>query len=216
MDNETDYVVKTDQDQEECKENPLHIYYCLCGQMVLVIDSLIEKLPLRPVDHARVIDPHKRVQKITCKDENEVVFIQREKGIEKQYRKKCIKCDLSIFYQFEANSVHAPKFLLTNSVTKESTSTTIYDQISVEPKKVIKNIKREDRGKSGSVTVSTIDEEEEELEAREIANSYTLNARIIEKQLERKGMNKRKQTEDAARRDQEAKRSNIRGTLIDK
>ena len=70
-------------------------------------------MPLRPVDNARVIDTHKRVQKITCKDESEVVFIQREKGIEKQYRKKCIKCDLSIFYQFEHNSPHAPKVIYT-------------------------------------------------------------------------------------------------------
>ncbi len=37
MDNEIYYVVKTYQDQEECKENTLHIYYCLCGKYYIFI-----------------------------------------------------------------------------------------------------------------------------------------------------------------------------------
>ena len=106
------------------------------------------------------------------------------------------RCGLSLFYQHNQNS--SLIFIFDGALSTEANdASNIYNQVlGAESKKVIKNIKREDRGKTSSVTVSTLDEEEEELEAREIANSYTQNARIIEKQLERKGMNKRKAIEE--------------------
>lgn len=102
------------RDQQEYNEsNPLHIYYCLCGQMTLILgkfiiflfnlifllivfqflDCNIDKLPLRKKDGARVIDPAHHAHKITC-EPGETIYVRRDCGIEKQYRFKVnsLKC----------------------------------------------------------------------------------------------------------------------------
>ncbi|KHJ77506.1 hypothetical protein OESDEN_22874 [Oesophagostomum dentatum] len=73
-----------------------------------------------------------------------------------------------------------------------------------------RNVKNQ--GKMGSVTVSTMEgEEEEEIEARETAESYSLNARIVRDALKRKGMIKDKLL---GREMVEGPASKKRGTLL--
>ncbi|RCN53812.1 hypothetical protein ANCCAN_00306 [Ancylostoma caninum] len=79
-------------------------------------------------------------------------------------------------------------------------------------KKIITKRNVENQGKMGSVTVSTMEgEEEEEIKARETAESYSMNARIVRDALNRKGMIKDKLL---GREVTEGPASKKRGTLL--
>lgn len=56
----------------------------------LISDCALEKLPLRKRDGARVIDGSKHANKMTY-DQDEIVHLKRQEGIEKQHRLKCKK-----------------------------------------------------------------------------------------------------------------------------
>ena len=199
---------------KEREERPLQVYYCLCGQMAIVLDRSLESLPLRPCDGSRVLDPSKHTHKITP-EYDEVVFIRRpEKGIEKQHRYKCKGCNLQLFYKHDPES--GVTFIFKNAVVSSAQNRAkkdIYKQVAMEqPKNNVVTKRTRHMGKYSSTTVSTVSDDEDELEEKEIADSYALNAKIIRKQLERKGMTKK--SGDDSQVDEETKKS--RGTLLEK
>lgn len=93
------FVVSDTRDKEEYNDEgtKLFVYYCLCGQLALILDTTIEKLPLRRVDEARVIDAKFHAYKLSSVEGTEV-FLKREKGVERQFRQKCKHCGLWVFY----------------------------------------------------------------------------------------------------------------------
>lgn len=177
-----------DDSKHEYEEEKLKTYYCICGNLSLIIgNSVVEKLPLRKDDGARVLDSSKIAYKITSDTEHpEKVYIKREnKGVEVQKRFKCKNCKLPLFYRFDNPAV---TFIIKGSLSLKSDAFDAGNKSSQNPnknkvfvKKQVKNL-----GKFSSVTVSTIEDEEDEIEAKEVADSFAANAKIIEKQLERR------------------------------
>ena len=207
-------VVCTDtEDQEIYGEKPLYTYYCLCGQMILILDCVLEKLPLRSRDRARVIDKSKHAHRISNIEFDEAVYIRWNDGIEQQYREKCSRCNLPIYYRHSEKDTNV-RFIFKDALVAESESsykTNIYKQMD-KPKEVKLVKHTTNMGKFSSVTVSTMDEDEEDLEAREIADSYAANAKVIQKQLERKGMLGKRQSLQTI---DDIKAKKNKGTLID-
>ncbi|KAM7354376.1 STING ER exit protein [Cochliomyia hominivorax] len=216
-------VCSDSKDQQEYNdETPLNIYYCLCGKLALILDCSIEKLPLRRTDGARVIDGKYHAHKLTYQ-EGETVYIRRkEKGIEKQYRFNCKSCNLPIYYRHESKSditfiIHHALVKTKNDIhlNLDSSSMTANKKLLPgESERVMVTRHTKNMGKFSSVTVSTIDEEEDEIEAREIADSYANNARIIEKQLQRKG-GKLTDAGTRTKQDEGPPGKKPRGTLLD-
>ncbi|KAM8715187.1 hypothetical protein ACLKA7_002263 [Drosophila subpalustris] len=146
-----------------------------------------------------------------------IYICRKGRGIEKQYRYKCRNCNLPLYYRHSSDSQvtfimsnalvrnkgEQPLAQLLAMEAKSNTNTSnatsgppitaaiasVEDSgiVDASGKKVMVTRHTKNMGKFSSVTVSTIDEEEDEIEAREIADSYANNARIIEKQLQRKG-----------------------------
>lgn len=207
-------VVCTDQRQDQRDESALTLYYCWCGQIGLVTDCKIHKLPLRERDGARVIDAKKHNFKLSCIDtrrplrEEDAVYVRWSRDeIEKQYRMKCKKCNLWTFYKHSKDSdlifivkksmnTRPRNPLLAAKIASSSGSASSSSQARPSASTSVRRTEV-NTGRFASVTISTVEEEEAEAEAKEVANSYELNASIVQRELERQNeLRKRRRLDD--------------------
>lgn len=203
-------------------DRSLNVYYCLCGQLFLIIDCTLDELPFRQVDRSRILDGSKHAFKLSKEEKSEhLVYLRRDNGIEKQYRKRCQNCGLFVFYRSDQPNKQAifiiPGSLVsqTSSLGNNRTSQQRPLQLPSLGPDTTRLMKFRELGKFASVTVSTAGEEAEELQAREVADSYAENARIIEKQLMKSGLfktNEKRKRQDSEKED--VKPNRPRGTLI--
>ena len=201
------------RDKQEYEESPLNVYYCLCGNMALIIDSVIERLPCRRQDGARVIDKLQRAFK-SMSQPGDVVYIKREGGVERQLRHKCGKCHLPLFYNHSDNDTRA-LFILKGSLIKNREDAAKVVKKEPAPKKVMVTKMLKEYGKYSSVTVSTIDEDEQELEQREYENSFATNARLVQRQLVKTDSVTRKRAAEVQAIEEKSAIKKKKGTLID-
>lgn len=196
-------IVCTDQKSDPRAENDLTVYYCWCGQIGLILDCKLHRLPLRKRDGARVIDSGEHDFKLSCVDskkplrEEDIVHVKwDDDNIEKQYRLRCKKCNLWVFYKhkLESNVIFIVNKAMNvrprNPMLAAKIAPTSYSRTS-QPgtsgsSSTYRKTEIDSGGRFASVTTSTMEEEEAEAEAKEVANSYEINAAIIQHELNKR------------------------------
>ncbi|CAH8557211.1 unnamed protein product [Dicrocoelium dendriticum] len=164
--------------------------------MTLIIDCLIENLPLRARDDSRVIDISKRAHKITAtprhKVENPVGDFIISGALKLQDDQTALPSSVlqakrPVRYADESSA----NARLLEALAAEAAAVQS-DSNSLVPLRRSIQQQETTQGIDTAVTVSTIEDEEEEAEAKEIADSYAANARVIEQEMIRRGIIKRR------------------------
>ncbi|OCH92908.1 hypothetical protein OBBRIDRAFT_772548 [Obba rivulosa] len=94
----------------------LRVYYCICGEFILVIDKSLATLPRRKTDGAVVIrsqDSEKGKARIFKLNANakDPILVEREGGHERQFRFHCPRCSLPVAYQSTPPPVKSGSFV---------------------------------------------------------------------------------------------------------
>ncbi|ORX93073.1 hypothetical protein K493DRAFT_176342, partial [Basidiobolus meristosporus CBS 931.73] len=103
-------------DANEADNQPLKVYYCLCGEYILIIDCVLDSLPRRKTDHAIILPRGQRHYKVNVK-RGETVMLKRPNGYEKQYRLLCPRCQVIVAYEANPNPSGEYTYILDGAIS---------------------------------------------------------------------------------------------------
>ncbi|KAL0949415.1 hypothetical protein HGRIS_009476 [Hohenbuehelia grisea] len=106
----------TDAKPTASSATALRVYYCICGEFILVVDKSLTSLPRRPEDKAIVVrsqdgdGTNARAFKLNA-NYKDPILLERQNGHERQYRFHCPRCTLPIGYQSTPPPASASPFI---------------------------------------------------------------------------------------------------------
>ncbi|KAJ8587198.1 hypothetical protein M405DRAFT_821982 [Rhizopogon salebrosus TDB-379] len=94
----------------------LRVYYCICGEFILVIEKSLTALPKRETDGATIIRTqdsgnHQAIVFKLNANTSDPVLVERSGGHERQYRFSCPRCNLLVGYQSTPPPIKSGPFL---------------------------------------------------------------------------------------------------------
>eukprot|EP01137_Pigoraptor_chileana_P023178 Opistho-2@89061 len=204
-------VVVTDRQNENENEKQVTPYYCLCGQLSLIMGDVMAALPRRQTDSSRVLDTTAILAKLTTK-KGDTVFLKRPNGLERQIRENCKKCGLRVCYRSEEGS--STVYLVDGALYNQAGQQRAASQVAANAQsRTFNKFIRGDvqaraavLGVKASSAEMTFEDEEREAAQQNIDSSYAANARIV---AAKTGATKRKEDFESQ---QSTKRH--RGTLL--
>lgn len=79
----------------------VHIYHCLCTQLVLATTTAIDLLPRRKVDDSSIATAGGTVLEQRLSTDQTPLVVRLEDGFEKRYLVRCSRCGLTVGYHLD-------------------------------------------------------------------------------------------------------------------
>mmetsp|Transcript_30530 Transcript_30530/g.42514 ORF Transcript_30530/g.42514 Transcript_30530/m.42514 type:complete len:209 (+) Transcript_30530:132-758(+) len=106
-------------EESNIKDDGLTVCYCKhCGQYSMILDTILNKLPIRKSDKSRVVNEKKRVCKKNMVTGQAKLIKRKAGGVERQYRFFCKQCGLFLCYRSVPEShVGSYTFIVKDALT---------------------------------------------------------------------------------------------------